>query len=283
MSAYNVKKNPNESVINLYIDFLSNVDFNVSSEQLNDILKNKIVEFYGSKWNFLTEEKWFKCPIDGYEWPKIFFQSIDYGDTGHDVRIIWEPSRLQFLNILGDAYSRSEDKKVEIFDNYKEIVRSWRKANPPYVGPHYISTMECALRIISLTTSQSFFYNENKDDPIWHDISGIVTTHAQIIYERMSLFSSTGNHTLAEASGLIFASKFYQDHQFSEKWYKRGKKYFVSEFMDQTFKDGGSKEQSSHYLKFLFDLASVTMPLLEDEDKKSFSKAEENKVFFRTY
>ena len=38
MSAYNVK-NPNESVINLYIDFLSNVDFNVSSEQLNDILK----------------------------------------------------------------------------------------------------------------------------------------------------------------------------------------------------------------------------------------------------
>ena len=52
MSAYNVKKNPNESVINLYIDFLSNVDFNVSSEQLNDILKNKIVEFYGSKWNF---------------------------------------------------------------------------------------------------------------------------------------------------------------------------------------------------------------------------------------
>ena len=130
--------------------------------------------------------------------------------------------------------------------------------------------MECALRIISLTTSQSFFYNENKDDPIWHDISGIVTTHAQIIYERMSLFSSTGNHTLAEASGLIFASKFYQDHQFSENGISV-EEVFVSEFMDQTFKDGGSKEQSSHYLKFLFDLASVTM-LFWDEDKKIFLK-----------
>ena len=65
---------------------------------------------------------------------KIFFSKINIHAKDPDIRAVWEPARLQ------SCYS----KKVE---DSSKLVLKWLKDNPFLFGVHYLSPMECGLRI----------------------------------------------------------------------------------------------------------------------------------------
>ena len=60
-----------------------------------------------------------------------------------DIRAVWEPARLQHatLLLLGDDKNGLERQAG------KEAVLKWIQGNPLLRGPHYMSAMECGLRI----------------------------------------------------------------------------------------------------------------------------------------
>ena len=100
---------------------------------------------------------------------------------------------------------------IRISDKVKQFcldeIFNWIQKNRFLFGPHYISVMECALRIPVFLYSLMFL-NDLKS----HQMRSILETiylHAWWISRRFSLYSSVGNHTIAESVGLIFAGALF--------------------------------------------------------------------------
>lgn len=264
----NTKNFINDNEILLYSDFVRNCNWsNVEADKISLLENHYNVQSFD--WTFEDNQSWFQCPATGFNWPRKFFHNINFriGGENGDVRIVWEASRLQQLVVLAyiaDTDTTHSDKAIKI---YLSQFDSWYQNNSPYQGPHYISVMECALRVISVCFASSMLKGKIEDDSYWLRQSNLITSHVEVILERLSLHSSSGNHTLTEAVGLIFAGKFYSKHPRAKKWSIIGEKLFSDEFIRQTNPDGSGIEQTTWYLKFIFELAVITMPLINSENK----------------
>ena len=248
-----------------YSKVTSRFNWDISPDDIELVLLNKY-KVQSFIWEYKGQKSWLTCPELGIEWAQLYFGDIDYRSGGKkgDVRIVWEASRLQQLTVLAYIANLDSEHSSEALANYLEQFNNWHESNPPYIGPHYISVMECAIRVISLCIGSSILGDKIQENIYWTKQSNIVTSHAEIILERLSLHSSSGNHTLSEAAGLIFAAKFYGNHERAKVWLKVGQDLFLKEFMRQTYSDGSGLEQTNWYLKFIYDLAKVTVPLIDN-------------------
>jgi hypothetical protein len=225
-------------------------------------------------WKYETADSWLQCPETGFIWSNKFFTKINYreGEKHGDVRQVWEASRLQQLTALAYIASVDPSSTNTALNNYYLQFNSWFENNKPYYGPHYISVMECALRVISVCFSSSLIENKIKDKTQWLKLSNLITSHAEIIIERLSLHSSSGNHTLTEASALIFAGVFCAKHPRASVWFNVGSTLFIKEFLRQTNPDGSGIEQTSWYLKFIYELAVTTLPMMDKSEQEKIKK-----------
>jgi len=210
---------------------------------------------------------WCQAPDTGKQWPKRFFSSINYreGNEYGDVRLAWEPARLQQLVALAllarESVGREEQDAVMLISRQLE---SWLDENPMLCGIHYISSMECALRIIAVCHSLDVVRNRIADpDRIWSKVLHMVREHANLIYQRMSLHSSTGNHTVAESVGLIYAGVLFPEFDEADMWKRKGLGILGEEAERQILPDGGGLERAIWYHLFVTDLCELAVALLE--------------------
>jgi len=77
----------------------------------------------------------------GYMWsPKTFYRNIRYGQIeGVDVKVPWELSRFQHLNILGQAYILTKNKKYA--EEFANQISDWIDNNPIGFGVNWKCTM----------------------------------------------------------------------------------------------------------------------------------------------
>ena len=194
---------------------------------------------------------------------QLFSPDIKFTDQKPDIRAVWEPARLQHLAILLQYISLTEEsselKAIEQF--IKDSVIGWVHENPFLYGPHYISAMECGLRI------PVFFYClkslENLEDVEYQLILDAIYRHAWWASERLSLYSSLGNHTVAECVGLIFAGAMFRNTNEGRDWLKTGRELLKKELYHQILDDGGPAEQSFNYHRFVLDLYWLAVDFLE--------------------
>ena len=212
-------------------------------------------------------EVWHRAPDTGRTWPSRFFGSIPYreGNPYGDVRQVWEPSRLQQLVVLariavqGDVSLR--DRAVAAME---EQFLSWMEANPYLTGVHYVSAMECGLRLIAVCHA----FDQvrpwlRQPDRVWTSVVQLVEGHAELIRQRVSLHSSLGNHTIAEATALVYAGLLFPQMPHAAQWRMTGLMLLESESSHQVVGDGGGIEQGVWYLQFISDLYGLVMALLE--------------------
>jgi hypothetical protein len=211
------------------------------------------------KWNFNADV----LELSGSNtnsWPKKFFNSIPYrdGNPYGDIRVAWESARLQNLIELAFIKNQSPEKQF----------LSWIKDNPPLSGIHYISVMECGLRILSVCYALDKMRDklENSTET-WNALLQLVESHATLIEKRLSLYSSAGNHTIAESVGLIYAAILFPEFKAAKRWKKKGLTLLEQEAARQILPDGGSLEQSFWYLLLITDLCGLTIKLLEHYDE----------------
>ncbi|BCA57129.1 hypothetical protein W02_42690 [Nitrospira sp. KM1] len=221
----------------------------------------------GWNWTWRDEsDTWHRDRQTGILWPRRFFNSISYreGNPYGDVRCLWEPSRLQQLVILGMIAAcegnPSRDRALKMLEAQ---FLSWVDANPLYTGPHYISAMECALRLIAVChTFDQVRMQITDPERIWISLVQLVEGHAALIRQRMSLHSSLGNHTIAEAAALVYAGVLFPEMPQAAEWESIGLWVLESEAGHQILADGGGIEQGFWYLKFISDLYGLTADLL---------------------
>jgi hypothetical protein len=131
------------------------------------------------------------------------------------------------------------------------------------------------------------FFQELKS----HQIRSLLETiylHACWISRRLSLYSSIGNHTIAESVGLIFAGALFYDRKEAKKWFNNGIQILEKEIVHQILEDGGPAEQSLQYHRFILDLYWLTIDFLEKNTlyeclklKSRLIRAEEFQLAFK--
>ncbi|WP_053381842.1 heparinase II/III family protein [Nitrospira moscoviensis] len=221
-------------------------------------------------WNWRWDDEpdvWHTAPDTGRTWPARFFGSIPYreGNTFGDVRRVWEPSRLQQLVTLAriavEGPAALRERAVGLMEAQ---FLSWINANPYLTGVHYISAMECGLRLLAVCHA----FDQvrpwlRRPERVWLAVVRLVEGHAALIRQRVSLHSSLGNHTIAEATALLYAGLLFPEMPHASRWRMAGLTLLESESSHQVLADGGGIEQGLCYLRFVSDLFHLASALLD--------------------
>ncbi|MGQ0811920.1 MAG: alginate lyase family protein [Nitrospiraceae bacterium] len=227
----------------------------------------------GHEWRWRTDPSvWRQAPDTGRHWPPIFFALIPYreGNPYGDVRVAWEPSRLQHLVTLALLANATTDDAIRrrAITLMETQFLSWIDSNPSLTGIHYISVMECGLRILAMCFAldlvrESVAFPERT----WPALLNLVHSHADLIYKRLSRHSSAGNHTIAEAAALIYAGTLFPEMESASRWRRYGLKVLEEEVPRQILPDGGGTEQGLWYHRFVTDLYSMVVALLTHKNE----------------
>lgn len=242
-------------------------DFDISklSAADNESLEGVITTIAG------PQDNWHKEPDTGLYWPVQFFPRIAFppGNPVGDIQRVWERSRLQNLITLGlicrvTQHANTQHLLVQMLE--KRLL-SWIDENPWLWGIHYISTMECALRLISICHALDLFRNQKISQQAWQGVVYLVHSHAYFIRRRLCLYSYAGNHTLGECAGLIYAGLLFPELPDAQEWLQTGLDHMEREANVQILADGGNREQSFCYLTMMVDLCGLVTALLKQYDK----------------
>ena len=141
---------------------------------------------------------------------------------------------------------------------------SFCTANPAWAGVHYISAMECALRLMAVCHAVDMVRDLlRRRSRVMADAAALVTGHAAFIERRLSLHSSAGNHTVAECAGLVYAGVLFPELPQAPRWRERGLALMTAEMSRLVLDDGGGLEQAPWYLLLITDLGGLVIALLE--------------------
>lgn len=210
---------------------------------------------------------WLHDPITGRLWPGAPTPAfaVDARSTGTDpggtrlgdAKYVWEPGRLQFL----PAAAAAGDARTAL-----AVLRDFADANPPYAGIHWVSGIEIALRLVSVTLVCAVCAEALAPaDRIL--IRRLIVTHAEFLAAFPSLHSSANNHRMAEGLGLYLASLLAPD--LCGAWAREGRAIVEDMVRRLVLPDGGGAEQSPVYLAFVLEMAALAA-LLAAEDGAPF-------------
>lgn len=196
----------------------------------------------------------------GYRWnPKKFYRYIRFGHIeGPDIKIPWELSRFQHLNLLGQSYILTEDKKYA--DEFASQIRDWIKNNPVGWGVNWNCTMEVAIRAVNLLVAQEYFSDERLlPGSFWQEFYSNIYEHGKFIWRHLEKhFKSTNNHYLADLAGLFFIATYCPFFKESEKWREYAINELTEEIEKQIFPDGCTFETSTCYHRLVLELLFYT-------------------------
>ena len=197
------------------------------------------------------------------KWHGVFFAGVNQRGSGLDIRAVWEPARLQHLMILLQCLTGGcdEDKKAKIKGYVRDSLLKWLGDNPFPFGSHYMSVMECGLRIPVFIRALQLLDDFTASDR--EDVLLAIYQHAWLIRKRLSLHSSLGNHTVTECLGLVMAGGLFSGDKQGEEWLNVGIKMLEQECQHQILADGGPAEQSLNYHRFVLDLYWLAVDFLE--------------------
>jgi hypothetical protein len=172
-----------------------------------------------------------------------------------DIKAIWEPGRFGWACILAMAYHLSNDERyAETFWQNNELFLT---SNPPYLGPHWFSAQEVAIRIIALAFALQVFTQSNQASPErLKNLAQAIAVHAERIpptlpYSR----SQNNNHLISEALGLYTASALLPEHPHAPKWHALGWKWLEYAFRTQIDPDGTYIQHSTNYHRLMLQAA----------------------------
>ncbi len=246
------------------------ISFSPSEEEARKLLEGNWGAL-GFPWQWSAQEAiWHTAPDTGKRWPVRFFGAIPYrSDNPYgDVRVLWEPSRLQGLVDLGLLAHHEPPTADRAAQMFCDVLSSWIRDNPYLAGPHYVSAMECALRLIAVCHAVDLLREPlQRRQAIGEDFVWLVESHASLICRRLSRHSSSGNHSIAECAGLIYAGLVLHEHPSASEWRDLGTSLLQTEASRQVLPDGGGIEQALWYQLFIIDLLGLVQELLSSRHR----------------
>ncbi|WP_306547309.1 alginate lyase family protein [Desulfobulbus sp.] len=187
----------------------------------------------------------------------------DSGTAETDIRALWESARLQQITrlfYLAQAKAQEGEPASHAFRVAETALFQWLRDNPFLSSPHFLSVMECGLRIPVFFLALKILELSDRQRLQLHQA---IFEHGWLIRRRLSLYSSLGNHTVAECVGLVLAGTLFAQSGQGREWFRRGLLLLEQELPHQILKDGGPAEQSLSYHRFVLDLYWFVADFLE--------------------
>ncbi|MBN1148375.1 MAG: alginate lyase family protein [Anaerolineales bacterium] len=172
-----------------------------------------------------------------------------------DVKFTWEAGRFGWAYTLGRAYRLSENERYPAA--FWEYTEAFLDANPPYLGPHWVSAQEAALRLIALAFGlQVFTASQHSTLQRASRAAKAIAAHARripptLIYAR----AQNNNHLLTEAAGLYTAGLVLPAHPSATRWRKLGWRWFNHGLKSQIAEDGAYMQHSANYQRLMLQAA----------------------------
>jgi hypothetical protein len=172
-----------------------------------------------------------------------------------DVKLIWEPARFGWACTLARAYHLSRAERfVRAFWSQTE---TFLDANPPYLGPHWVSAQEVALRLVALMYAARVFASAPESTPTRLDRLGrALVIHAERIPPTLHYArAQNNNHLLTEAVGLFTAGVALPDHPRARAWRESGWRWLNRALQTQIAADGTYIQHSTNYHRLMLQAA----------------------------
>jgi Heparinase II/III-like protein/Heparinase II/III N-terminus len=184
-----------------------------------------------------------------------------------DIKFIWEPARFGWAHTLGRAFHASGDEKyAEAFWRYTE---AFLDANPPYLGPHWISGQEVAIRLMVLVWAGQVFTGAASTTPErLRRLAQTIAAHAARIPPTLVYARSQGNnHLLTEAAGLYTAGLALAGHPSAEAWRRLGWRWLNEGLQAQIDGYGEYAQHSTNYQRLMLQVALWMDALLRRQER----------------
>jgi len=182
-------------------------------------------------------------------WTEYEKGKADWG--AQDVKLVWEPARFGWALTLARAYVLSG--KADYAEAFWRLAEEFVLANPPYLGPHWASSQEVAMRIMAISMACEVFSDapgasaERKSM-----LAKSLAAHAAripptLIYAR----SQNNNHLLSEAAGLYTAGIVLADLPQARQWEKQGWQLYNKALQRQIARNGTYIQHSLNYHRLM--------------------------------
>ncbi len=184
--------------------------------------------------------------------PMVFSPALDYRDVNEagDCKYVWEPNRHHQLVVLGRAYSLSKDTRFA--EAIAEQLDSWLIQNSYGLGMNWRSGLELGIRLINWVWAIDLIRESQAiGEDLYLRTVDSVSRHIWEIDRKYSRGSSVNNHLIGEAAGVFAATNYFSDLKNASVWRDRSREILIREIINQTYPDGGTKEQAVGYHIFV--------------------------------
>lgn len=177
------------------------------------------------------------------------WSSIDIDRLDGDARLLWEPSRFAWIFALGRAYVADRDERYA--QGFGRLLQSWLEANPPNVGPNWVSGQEVAFRLIAMLFAWQAFRPWLKEQTkIRMALLEAMGVHGERIPWTLDYAQAQdNNHLIVEAAALYGAGALLPGLVPAARWKRLGRRALEAAIARQFFDDGGYVQHSVNYAR----------------------------------
>jgi hypothetical protein len=180
-----------------------------------------------------------------------------------DIKLLWELSRFGWVFPMVRAYRATGNHAYA--EACWDLILSWRLANKPNAGAHWVSAQEVSLRLMALIFA---FYGLA---PWFHRKATRITRMATLIVAHAARIPPTidyahaqrNNHLLVEGVGLYTTGLLFPEIADAERWRQTGRKTLLHALRTQVFPDGGYVQHSTNYHRLALQAATWAASLAQ--------------------
>lgn len=189
-------------------------------------------------------------------------ERLGFHQQGIDIKLAWEPARFGWACTLARAYHLAGDERYA--RTFWEAVENFWSANPPYLGWHWTSAQEVALRLIAWTFCWAIFQRSPETTPERRlaFLQSIAAHAARLPVTLAYARAQHNNHLLSEAAGLYTAGLLLPDHPQAKRWRELGWCWFNRALLEQVTPEGVYSQHSVSYHRLVLQLALWVQSLL---------------------
>jgi hypothetical protein len=213
----------------------------------------------------------------GFRWRNSdWYLDVKYGrETGADVKVPWELSRLQHWEILTnsaalakyypDVFRSAKIYKNELRNQILDLIAS----NPPRYGVNWKIAMETAIRAVNLLVARDIMSKvagEFDEEFNLEFTSAIWAMGNHIIGNLEWSEGLRGNHYLSNICALIIIAAYIPGFEESDSWLLFGIQELANEILYQFNSDGSNFEASLNYHYFTVEMLAWALHFMSKID-----------------
>lgn len=209
-------------------------------------------------WRWLPRPAgWRSNPLNQYQMPQGHWSARgEFNDAQGDIKWIWEPSRFDWVFVLGRAWGLTGDSRYA--EGLFGLLEDWRNHNAPNSCPNFMCGQETSIRLFALVWAAGIFNEYLTNDPARRAaLYSMIRICARRIESAFGYaLSQNNNHGLAEAAALYVAGHSLPVAPEAARWKRNGKHYLTQLILSQFSNDGAYVQHSLNYhrmaLRILF-------------------------------